>query len=440
MTIGVVARLGSDTSPVSLDVDRQHDVCFGVGCDISLQRLNAALDHVHLKPTSLAKDFLIFAATVFAADTRLQRRSGQDGWTREIVLSIPVHDVDRWEAARPGLERAVRFLTGDLWTFHFRRSAVSLPLGAQHPIRQAARVALFSGGLDSFIGALDGLQEVTRLILVGHYADGATSTAQHDAFLRVTRRKTDSQELSLIQSYVSAPKDYLQEGYENTQRSRSILFIALGILVASSVETTELIVPENGFISLNVPLTDLRVGTYSTRTTHPHFISLLQSALREIGLTFTLSNPYQFKTKGEMLSECRTNDSLLDDASITMSCAHPTASRWKRGGPAAQHCGRCAACIIRRAAFQHALNDDATDYTTDDLYSTELDSDTAVGRDIRALRLAARRVIDSPDITKLLILKSGPLESQYNRYADLYLRGMHEIWDLVGRVRTRGAY
>jgi 7-cyano-7-deazaguanine synthase in queuosine biosynthesis len=440
MTIGVVARLGSDTSPLSLEVERQHDVRFGVGSDISLQGLSAALDHAHLKPTSLAREFLIFAATVFVADTRIQRRSAQDGWTREIAISIPVNEVDRWEAARSRLERAIRFLTGDLWTFHFRQSAVSLPLGAQHPIRRPGRVALFSGGLDSFIGALDSLQEAGRLILVGHHADGATSTAQHDAYACVTRRKTGSQELSLIQSYVSASKDCLQEGDENTQRSRSVLFIALGILVASSIETTELIVPENGFISLNVPLTDLRVGSYSTRTTHPHFMSMIQSALRDIGLTFTLSNPYQFKTKGEMLSECQSDGSLLDDASVTMSCAHPTASRWTKGSPAAQHCGRCTACIIRRAAFQHAFNDDATDYTTADLYSTELDSATAVGRDIRALRLAARRVIDAPEVAKLLILKSGPLDSQYDRYADLYLRGMRELWYLLDRVRTRGAY
>lgn len=31
----------------------------------------------------------------------------------------------------------------------------------------------------------------------------------------------------------------------------------------------ELLVPENGLIALNVPLDETRVGSFSTRTTHP---------------------------------------------------------------------------------------------------------------------------------------------------------------------------
>ena len=38
----------------------------------------------------------------------------------------------------------------------------------------------------------------------------------------------------------------------------------------------DILVPENGVISINVPLTVRRVGTLSTRTTHPYFIQEIQ--------------------------------------------------------------------------------------------------------------------------------------------------------------------
>ena len=38
----------------------------------------------------------------------------------------------------------------------------------------------------------------------------------------------------------------------------------------------DIYVPENGFISINTPLTRRRIGSLSTRTTHPYFINSLQ--------------------------------------------------------------------------------------------------------------------------------------------------------------------
>ena len=66
-------------------------------------------------------------------------------------------------------------------------------------------------------------------------------------------------------------------------------------------DVVELLIPENGFISLNIPLTPLRLGSLSTRTTHPLFIQQMQDILDALDFRVRLSNPYQFKTKGEML-------------------------------------------------------------------------------------------------------------------------------------------
>src|SRR5690606_10145225 len=97
---------------------------------------------------------------------------------------------------------------------------------------------------------------------------------------------------------------------EITMRSRSLLFIALGISVAAHLgDGTPLLIPENGTIALNVPLTPARRGSCSTRTAHPHYLALLQKWLGSIGLNHPLKNPLAEKTKGEAVTECL--DSVL---------------------------------------------------------------------------------------------------------------------------------
>jgi hypothetical protein len=54
--------------------------------------------------------------------------------------------------------------------------------------------------------------------------------------------------------------------------------------------------------------------------------------------------------------------------------------------------------------------------------------------------MAARRVIDDPGIAEYLVLKPGPLPGSHDQYAELYRRGMDELWSLVKDVRTRGRF
>ncbi|MHC5720555.1 MAG: hypothetical protein ACYTX0_53180, partial [Nostoc sp.] len=111
-----------------------------------------------------------------------------------------------------------------------------------------------------------------------------------------------------------------------------------------------LVVAENGLISLNVPLTHSRIGSLSTRTTHPHFLSLYQKILSSLGLVTSIELPYKFFTKGEMLANVKNKEVLESTANLSMSCSHPEAGRFRQGSPS-HHCGYCVPCIIRRAAL-----------------------------------------------------------------------------------------
>jgi hypothetical protein len=63
---------------------------------------------------------------------------------------------------------------------------------------------------------------------------------------------------------------------ETSTRTRSFLFLAFGLAIAS-IEGSSLWIPENGFASLNLPLTADQRGSLSTRTTHPLFLEQLVS-------------------------------------------------------------------------------------------------------------------------------------------------------------------
>ena len=155
---------------------------------------------------------------------------------------------------------------------------------------------LFSGGLDSLVGALDCLEAGQRLLLVSHYDFGQLAAIQQTLAAALIRHYGPDRvhHLGLRVQFPEAP--------ELSMRSRSLLYLALGLAAAAGFgAATPLIIPENGWISLNPPLTTNRLGSCSTRTTHPYFLEQLTGLWQEVGLVNPLVNPYQDLTKGEVV-------------------------------------------------------------------------------------------------------------------------------------------
>lgn len=154
-----------------------------------------------------------------------------------------------------------------------------------------------------------------------------------------------------IQNYASIVTKK-EDKKEDTTRSRSFMFFSHAIVYAIAMgKEIELIIPENGLISLNIPLAYTRTGTSSTRTTHPHYMKMLQKLIVELGLQVKIKNPFQFKTKGEMILECKDRVFLQEVLDKTMSCSHPDVGR-QQGMKTTMHCGDCLPCTIRRAPFK----------------------------------------------------------------------------------------
>ena len=122
---------------------------------------------------SIYEDLFIIGLTVFALDKRISRRLFVDCWTREIEVSIPVLNYDKWVYVTDSWNRLLSFLTGDKWDISFRpteaiHSFHENPSRKKINIENCDCVSLFSGGLDSYCGAIKLLEDGKSPILVGH--------------------------------------------------------------------------------------------------------------------------------------------------------------------------------------------------------------------------------------------------------------------------------
>lgn len=416
-----------------IDADRRLD--FGLGQ--ALDQLTA----LGLRPSEVSVDLAVLAATLTAADTRVNRESeAQDRWTREITLEVPVSDPALWDSVSALIVRMLNFLTGDRWSLRFRARAAGLKRLAPAPMTLALYrprdVCLFSGGLDSYIGAIDLLHANRSPLLISHYWDTVTSAHQSLCVDRLEKAYPKA-DFKHLRARVGFPTDAVpSSSTENSLRGRSFLFFALAALAADAVdEDVTIHVPENGLISLNVPLDPLRLGSLSTRTTHPFYMARWNELLGRLGIRATLVNRYRHQTKGQMAAGCADRALLAKTAKDTMSCSSPAKARW--GGAPPQHCGHCVPCLIRRASLHTGLGSDPTTYTLVDLRARPLNALKAEGEHIRAFQLAIAQLVARPGRARFRIHQPGPLNdfpAELPDYEAVYVKGLQEVGALIQGV------
>jgi hypothetical protein len=264
-----------------------------VGNDIE----STIIDTLNAVVAPVVRDLVSLAVAVYAADLRVPRDRADDRWQRDMALYVPVSDVGLWARTKPILLRLLDFLTGDRWAIDFRKNE-SQPTNAISAEAPVDAVCLFSGGLDSLVGAIDLLAERKRVALVSHHGLGDGAKSIQRKIIDVLNQEFDGQ-IVHVPFFVHPERGNTKER-EPSMRSRSFLFMAVGVAVATLMTTKPtLTVPENGLISLNVPLTGARSGSLSTRTTHPYYIALFRKLMQALKLKVPVSLPYRHLTKGE---------------------------------------------------------------------------------------------------------------------------------------------
>jgi hypothetical protein len=419
-------------------IDSKGKLNYGIGEAL------VELSKMGIFPSEIGIDLLILAIHVQAADKYISRETeSQDTWTREINLIVPVSDVAKWDATSNILKRTLDFLTGDIWTLHFRkRPKKNLTLAHRSTLPLVAMpfdcLSLFSGGLDSLIGAIDLLESKFNPLFISHVGESYTSSAQNACFNSIKSYYSEKQ-FNRLRGWIN-PKIEKEVSTEKTTRGRSFLFFSIGVFAGSGFSNPfTLRVPENGLIALNVPLDPLRLGSHSTHTTHPFYIARWNEILKILQIKGEIVNPYWDKTKGEMIANCENRSLLSQIAPNPLSCSSPAKGRWK--GKGVQHCGYCLPCLIRRAAFKKGFGADSTSYHISNLSKKPLNSLKAEGQQIRSFQFAIDQLENNTDISKILIHKSGPLLDESPEHqqalASVYERGMKEVEDVLANVKTK---
>ncbi|MFH1952387.1 MAG: Qat anti-phage system QueC-like protein QatC [Pseudomonadota bacterium] len=376
--------------------------------------LPTAIRRDGLAPSVIAWDFATIALSVAAADKAILRKDSADGWTRMIELSICLRQPAVWDAKRAELESLLRFLTGDFWTLRFLRGGVKAPRAKRPQRSDADCVCLLSGGVDSLVGAINLTSADRKPLFVSQVVRGDRATQEKYATALGGKDRYCQWSFAVKHPGVS----------EKSTRGRSIVFFAFAVLAASAIPSTKdrpvaIVVPENGFISINVPLGPGRLGSLSTKTTHPIYMESIQSLWDALGIHAKLSFPYRDKTKGDLLTECADRAKLTKLIGDSVSCG-----KYQRHN--LTHCGECVPCMVRRAAFLKAGLTDTTakGYCCERLAISESgDVAAAAAAYLRYQQKGMRRFAGGA-------LSFAPPHERA-QYEDVVARGMDELGQLL---------
>lgn len=386
---------------------------------------------------TLAGDFANIALAVYSIDQITNREQhGLHSWSRYFNLYIPVYNTRQWNLVKKDFEDTLSFLSGDKWILNFRSTNEKFP-ELQSTAFRPKRVCLFSGGMDSFIGVNDLIDKYDQIATISHHKGGNSGELSlQKKLIKILNEKYKPKNIHPFYFYVQGVKNENLQG-EKTQRARSIIFLALGLLIANTAgEKINIVIPENGLISLNLPLTPSRGGSHSTKTTHPKYINGLNDIFHKIGIGNRIENPYRFLTKGEMLTKCKNTEFVKGHIQKTLSCSKPgyhkqyTKSKNGSNKNISLQCGYCVPCIIRRASLYKNDLDNYKHYVSDV---------NSAYTDYRAFELALLRFKTKQKIM-LEFLKAGNMEltgAEIKNYINMYYRGIKEVKNFVNRTKDQ---
>lgn len=380
---------------------------------------------------AVATSFLYLSAIIYAIDRSVSREKHSiDGWSRELDVAIKIPCYEAFDAQKKQIAELLSYLTGDYWTLSFQEAS---------PVRLSkykdceyfdsiTQVNLFSGGLDSLIGAIDFMSQYPdkKLFLASHYDSDMPGPRidqvrllQHFASKYYGQYVVFPKRNSVrIVSHISA---------ETTCRSRSLMFIAIALQIAE-YNKSKIVIPENGSVSLNYPLSPSRRSSCSTRTTHPVVIHLVKNLFESFGLSVEIENPYEFMTKGEMVRNCKDQPYLLSILPDSNSCGKRTRRQFFYDNRHATHCGHCMPCMYREASLI-GFDDSTT-------YGNKLDSlfrhkQLQLTDDFFAMLNFLKMDLSEEEIKRELRIAKVNQLPNFDQYVNLVIRTRSELKALI---------
>lgn len=407
-----------------------------------------------LSISPIYEDLFMIAISIFAVDKRVSRSLFMDCWTREFDISIPVIDLEKWESLRVLWNKTMNFLTGDVWNINFRKSE---NLYSQRTRQSRNRidisgcdvVSLFSGGLDSFCGAIELLEQGKSPCLFGHNEYPKLRTKQ-EHFCEEFQSEYPSQTVKFLSFTANSRAPYSNRfgklaGGENTSRGRSLLFLCSALTIAGILgDQTPVYILENGFIGLNVPLTNSRKGTCSTRTTHPFFLDNFRKIIENVGIQNPIINFYAYMTKREIVNSVNATNSFKNGYADTISCSHPCLPRWDKNGnnEYPKNCGYCYPCLIRKSSLIDVKADDAYSHESVSMNFLNTFAESDKVSDLFAIISSVYRYknVNDNEIKRLIRCTGQLSNDEIEKFLRVYNNTMEDLIELFSTKEEIKAY
>ena len=269
---------------------------------------------------------------------------------------MPVADPTFWEdeEVTARLEEALGFATEDDWTIRFVQGhpdggQLRIDWAEQRPGTPPTSVVLFSGGSDSLCALVEALGRGENPVVVSHWPVQQIRSRQNTLLQGVKARFA-------TWNVPHASFEIHRKGtgrVEASQRSRGFLYACLGAALADHYGVGEVRLADNGYVSVNPPISDQLVGALASRGTHPKFLHLVNELFgRVFPAGVRVTNPLWDRTRAQAFD-------ILREA----GCAHLLASTYSCGKQQGHEtgrpmCGGCSQCVDRRVAVLAAGMED----------------------------------------------------------------------------------
>lgn len=341
-----------DIKPIPKNEFKQEKItknkfCKGQKESIELKDFNELFDR-KLLPTVL-EDILTISQKLIYFDTNVKRGTLLTIDRKyPITISTPLADYWNIPNIKHKLQRTIYELMQENIIIEFEKIEKSIvPIPDNFDKNKI--VCLFSGGLDSFSGAIDLLRNSDlEPYFLSLRPKTNLKTIQNNLMKELSiyfNKELNSVEyIYVTNSKISAKDRY----YHPTQRSRSFLFLSVAIVYAICNGARKIHIPENGIIALFDEVPFIESESF-TRTVHPDFISAFNDLVREmVDEKLEIENPFEFNTKTEIINKILENanqEFAFKTIKSTESCSNQYFRTNKKFS--VPYCGVCTPCIMK---------------------------------------------------------------------------------------------
>lgn len=262
---------------------------------------------------------------------------------KKLTLQIPVSNHKLFSSLKNDFNKLLKYMTnGEIWNINFikydDKKEIINPLLIKDDIDYNS-IALLSGGLDSLAGTTFETENKTIFLTYEtNKIEVANAKRIYNELLENENNK------HVVINKLSFPHD---EHY--TERTRSLMFMTSTLIYADYYKIDTIKLYENGIMSLNPKFNFSR---RVTKTTSPKTIFLYNDLLKKLGINIKIKNPFEFKTKGEIINCLRDEKYNEFTKEKTRTCSkNSSVIHFRNKQKGYFHCGVCIACILRQIGF-----------------------------------------------------------------------------------------